>query len=170
MSASETSEKMVPISLLRAAFNARAAAYAQVFDVVRESDGVERAVAVLGEATRRMGAIAGARYADLAPADLAGLKDRFLADVPAVDDMFAPEIVRCDDEQLVIKFHRCPLREAWQAMGRPEAEVELLCKAGSAVDRGLFEAAGFAFDAENWHPALGDCCFLKISPGAEAKA
>jgi uncharacterized protein with HEPN domain len=168
MSETSLSGKTVPIELLRAAFSARAAAYAQVFDVVRETDGVERAMTVLGEATRRMGAIAGARYSDLAPADLAGLKDRFLADVPAVDDMFAPEIVQCDAERLVIKFHRCPLREAWQAMGRPDDEVELLCKAGSAVDRGVFEAAGFTFDAENWQAAKGDCCFLKISPGRQA--
>ncbi len=169
MSEVSRSSTMVPIETLRAAFNARAMAYAQVFDVIRESDGVERAVEVLGEATRRMGAIAGVRYSDLAPGNLAELKDRFLGDVPAVEEMFAPEIVRLDDERLVIQFHRCPLREAWQAMGRSDEDVELLCRAGSMVDRGVFEAAGFGFEAENWHPGCNDRCFLKISPGA-AKA
>lgn len=170
MSELSQSSKMVPIETLRAAFYARAMAYAQVFDVVRESDGVDRAVEVLGEATRRMGAIAGARYAGFAPNDLAGLRDGFLGDVPAVDEMFAPEILRCDDERLEIRFHRCPLREAWQAMGRSEEDVELLCRAGSMVDRGVFEAAGFGFEAENWHPGCGDRCCLKISSGAAAAA
>ena len=170
MSEVSRSSTMVPIETLRAAFNARAMAYAQVFDVIRESDGVERAVAVLGEATRRMGAIAGARYADLAPGNLAELKDRFLGDVPAVDEMFAPEVVQCDDDGLVLRFHRCPLREAWQAMGRSDEDVELLCKAGSMVDRGVFEAAGFGFASENWHPGCGDRCLLKISPGAATAA
>ncbi len=164
------SGKMAPIELLRVAFNARAAAYAHVFDVVRESYGVDKAVEVLSEATRRMGAAAGAKYADLAPDNLRDLKDRFLADVPAADEMFAPEIIQCDDERLVIKFHRCPLREAWQAMGRSDEDTELLCKAGSAVDGGLFRAAGFSFDAENWRPDGDGCCFLKIAPGPEKAA
>jgi len=159
------SGKTVPVEQLRAAFVARAAAYAYVFDVVRESYGEERAVEVLGEATRRMGAENGAKFADLAPDNLAGLKERFLGGMPAAADTFAPEVLQCDHDRLVIKFHGCPLVETWRAMGRSDEDVRLLCKAAAAVDRGLFVAAGFAFEAETWRPDI-DGCFLKIAPGA----
>lgn len=159
------SSKTVPVEQLRAAFAVRAAAYAHVFDVVRESYGEERAVEVLGEATRRMGAENGAKFADLAPDNLVGLKERLLHGMPAAAETFAPEVLQCDRERLVIKFHGCPLVETWRAMGRSDEDVALLCKAAAAVDRGLFAAAGFAFEAENWRPDV-DGCLLKITPGA----
>jgi len=158
------SGKTVPVEQLRAALAVRAAAYAHVFDVVRESYGEERAVEVLGEATWRMGAANGDKFADLAPDDLVGLKERFLGGMPAAAETFAPEVLQCDRERLVIKFHGCPLVETWRAMGRSDDEVALLCKAAAAVDRGLFGAAGFDFDAENWRPDV-EGCFLKIAPG-----
>lgn len=158
--------QLVPLEWLRNAFNMRAAAYANMFDVLRDTFGTERAVELVSEATRRMGVTMGARYADLAPGDLAGLRDRFLGGIPAGAEMFAPEVRRCDDDTLEIKFHRCPLKEAWQAMGRSDADLELLCKAGGAIDGGLFKAAGFVFAGETWRPGETGCCRLVVHPGA----
>lgn len=165
MSDTPQTGQMVPIEWLKGAFAMRAAAYANMFDVLREAFGTERAVELLGEATRRMGVTMGAKFADLGPADLSGLKDRFIGGIPAVDEIFAPNVLRCDDERLEIKFHRCPLKEAWVAMGRSEADLELLCKAGGAIDGGLFTAAGFTFKGETWKPGETGCCRLVVEPG-----
>lgn len=165
MTESSPSGRMVPIEWLQGAFNMRAAAYANMFDVLREAFGTERAVELSSEATRRMGATMGARFADLGPADLPGLKDRFLGGIPAGDILFQPEVRQCDADRLEIKFHRCPLKEAWAGMGRSDADLELLCKAGGAIDGGLFSAAGFIFKGETWHPGEEGCCRLIVEPG-----
>jgi hypothetical protein len=74
--------------------------------------------------------------------------------------------VRRDDAQaLDIKFHACPLKEAWQAAGLPDERIATLCRIAGVVDNGTFEAAGFAFSAETWQPGEDGCCFLHIRPG-----
>jgi hypothetical protein len=168
MSETGSSGRMVPIEWLQGAFAMRAAAYANMFDVLRESFGTDRAVEIVSEATRRMGVTMGAKFADLGPADLTGLKERFLGGIPAGEVIFQPEVLRCDDERLEIQFHRCPLKEAWVAMGRSGEELELLCKAGGAIDGGLFKAAGFVFKGETWKPGQEGCCKLVVEPGTAA--
>jgi hypothetical protein len=79
--------------------------------------------------------------------------------------VFAPEVVRCDAAGLDVKFHRCPLKEAWLGAGLPEAEVAALCRVAAEVDRGLFEAAGFRFHADTYRPGAEGCCFLHVCPG-----
>lgn len=168
MSTTTETGRMVPIEWLQAAFTMRAAAYANMFDVLREAFGADRAVELVGEGTRRMGVTMGAKFADLGPADLAGLKDRFLGGIPAGDVLFQPEVRQCDNDRLEIKFHRCPLKDAWVAMGRSDEDVELLCKAGGAIDGGLFKAAGFVFKGETWVPGETGCCRLIVEPGEAA--
>jgi hypothetical protein len=167
MSSSNTaaSPDMVPFEWLKGAFAMRAAAYANMFDVLRETYGVDQAVKIVSEATRRMGATMGDKFKDLAPGNLEALRDRFINGIPAGDKMFAPEVLSCDSNKLDIKFHRCPLKEAWLAMGRSEEDVELLCKAAAAIDGGLFKAAGFFFSNETWRPGDEGCCRLIIEPG-----
>jgi hypothetical protein len=45
--------------------------------------------------------------------------------------MFAPEVVRCDAEGLDIKFHRCPLKQAWLDAGLAQEEAATLCRVRS---------------------------------------
>lgn len=165
MATTAPSGRVTPIETLQAAFAMRAQAYAHMFDVLRENFGVERAVDLLREATRRMGVKMGAKFADLGPDDLEGLKQRFLAGILEGDVLFQPQVMRCDAERLEIQFHRCPLKEAWQAMGRSDEDVRLLCKAGGAIDGGLFGAAGFTFKGETWTPGREGCCRLIVEPG-----
>jgi len=168
MSENSKTGHLVPIEWLQAAFNMRAAAYANIFDVLRDAFGTQKSVELLSEATRRMGVAAGARFADLGPDRLMALKERFLGTIPAGDILFQPEVRQSDDERLEIKFHRCPLKEAWQAMGRSDDDLELLCKAGGAIDGGLFKAAGFVFKGETWRPGEEGCCKLVVEPGPAA--
>lgn len=154
-------------TLLRRSFAMRAEAYAHMFDVLRERFGTEQALDIAMEATRRMGTAMGAKLARHGPADLAGLRDAFLGGIIDREGMFAPEVRRCDAQELEIKFHRCPLKEAWDAAGRSPEDVQLLCRMAGAIDRGLFEAAGFTFAGETWTPGETGCCRLRVLPGGE---
>ncbi|MBP2231222.1 hypothetical protein J2847_004534 [Azospirillum agricola] len=153
-------------TLLRNAYAMRAASYAHMFDVLRERFGTDVALEIGQESTRRLGAAMGVKFAGHGPGDLTGLCHAFLDGIPNRDDMFAPEITRCDGEALDIHFHRCPLKEAWQAQGRSDTDLELLCRMAGAIDGGLFEAAGFVFKGETWKPGDEGCCRLKVRPGA----
>lgn len=155
-------------TLLRNAYGMRAAAYAHMFDVLRERFGTETALEVGKESTRRLGETMGVKFAGHGPGDLEGLCGAFLDGIPNRDEMFAPEIKRCDGELLEIHFHRCPLKEAWQAQGRNDEDLELLCTMAGAIDGGLFEAAGFTFKGETWKPGDEGCCRLKVLPGPGA--
>ena len=168
MPTENTSSRTVPIEWLQRAFAMRAQAYAHVFDVLREKFGVDQALALLSESTRRLGSAMGTRYAEFGPSDLSGLKSAFLGEIPAGDVMFQPEVRRCDAEVLEIQFHRCPLKEAWEATGRPAEDVALLCKAAGAIDQGLFSAAGFVLDGTTWQPGQAGCCLLRVKPGPRA--
>ena len=162
-------DRTVPLATLRKAFAMRAAAYAKMFDVLREAFGAERAVELLSEATRRLGVDMGGAYTQYGPDDLAGLRDAFLGGIPAGDVMFQPEVRRSDDERLEIKFHRCPLKEAWEEMGRGPEDLAHLCKAAGAIDGGLFRTAGFTFKGKTWEPGESGCCLLRVEPGPDAE-
>jgi hypothetical protein len=151
---------------LRGAFAMRAQAYGHMFDVLRERYGTEAALAVGQEATRRLGESMAEAYRPHGPADLAGLCETFLARIPERDALFAPTIERCDDQELVIRFARCPLKETWVAAGRTPEDVRLLCAFAAAIDGGLFEGAGFIFAGETWQPGREGCCRLVVRPGA----
>jgi hypothetical protein len=151
--------------LLRRSFAMRAAAYAHIFDVLREEFDEATALRLTMKATQRMGEQMGKSFADKGPADLEGLKTAFLGGIIEGEHLFAPEVIRCDGDELAINFHRCPLKEAWVAQGRSDHDVELLCKMAGAIDTGLFTAAGFTFAGTTWKPGEGGCCKLRVLPG-----
>lgn len=155
-------------TLLRRSFAMRAAFYAETYDVLRERFGREEAMKLCMQMTRRMGEKMGSGLAKHGPADLNGLKDSFLAGIIEGEALFAPEVIRCDGEALCINFHRCPLKEAWQAQGRDDADLDDLCVIAGAIDGGLFEAAGFTFAGETWKAGESGCCKLKVLPGPKA--
>lgn len=156
------------IALLRRAFSMRAIAYGHFFDVLREEYGTEKALELGMKATRRMGEEMGKAYAQFGPSDLDGLRKAFLGGIVAGEEMFGPEVVRCDKNELSIHFHDCPLKKAWVEDGRSDNDVELLCKMAGAIDGGLFTTAGFTFAGETWKPGEGGCCRLRVLPGKAA--
>lgn len=158
----------VTLEMLKGAFSMRAAAYAHLFDVLRDEFGAERAVQLIGRATRRLGEDIGRKFERHGPSDLDGLKTDFLAGIPCVDDIFSPEVKRCDEERLEIQFHRCPMKDTWTQMGRSDQDIVMLCRASGAIDDGLFARAGFAFKGETWTPGKAGCCLLRVEPGESA--
>lgn len=151
-------------------FKNRAMIYALLYDEMCKELGPERAEAVLSRAIYRRGTQKGAKYARYAPADLGSLKDAFLEAIPDQGRMFQPEVLMEDQQALDIKFHSCPLKEAWLEAGFPEAKVATLCRIAARVDNGTFESAGFEFHADTYQPGGDGCCYLHIRPGAPLSA
>ena len=153
---------------LKEAHMSRAMVYAAFFDALTARFGDAVAEEVMKEAIYRRGREIGKRFAAHGPSDLAGLRDAFLDFVPDQGRLFQPEVRRDDAQALDIKFHACPLKEAWQAAGLSDERIATLCRIAGVVDNGTFEAAGFAFSAETWRPGDDGCCLLRIRPGPPA--
>ena len=149
-------------------FANRAMLYHLILEELQKEIGAARAEELLGRAIAQRGAQKASRYAAFAPRDLEGLKAAFVGDLPDCGAMIAPEVVRCDAEALDIKFHRCPLKQAWLDAGLSEEEVARLCRIAGQVDRGLFETAGFRFHADTYQPGGEGCCYLHVRPGPPA--
>ncbi len=148
---------------LRGAIANRAMVYLHVFQAIAKRHGDDEAAAILKEAIYARGCEIGRLFADVEPTDMAGIRDAFLAFLPD-HDLLAPE-VHADANGVDIKFHRCPLKEAWTEAGLSAPEIARMCEIAGVVDNGTFEAAGFTFSAETWQPGQDGCCFLHIRPG-----
>jgi len=142
----------------------RALVYLEMYDVLSEEFGAARAEGLLARAIERRGRSAGRALAQFAPVDFDGLCKAFLKGVPGEGALFAPEILRCDQNGVEIQFHACPLKDAWEDAGLGADKRALLCRIAGKVDKGMFEAAGFAIDNRTWTPGAEGCCFLSIRP------
>jgi hypothetical protein len=150
---------------LSGAFKNRALLYFHFFDEMRKELGPARAQEIMERAIYQRGVAIGRQFARYAPADMTGIRDAFLKFIPDGGALFAPEVQRCDAGGVDIKFHRCPLKEAWQEAGLAESDIATLCRIAGRVDNGTFEGAGFAFSADTWQPGREGCCHLHIRPG-----
>ncbi len=153
------------IEQLRDAMKSRAMVYAAMYDEIAAEFGADKASEICKRAIYKRGEAIAQRFEHHAPSDLAGLRDTFLAFIPQGEHLFEPEVVRCDAQELQIKFHRCPLKEAWQAAGYDDARIATLCDIGGVVDYGTFERAGFSITSDTWQPGQDGCCRLHICPG-----
>jgi hypothetical protein len=152
-------------SQLWASFKNRAMVYLEMYRVLDEEFGAQRAAELLKRAIYRRGCDIGRQFERFAPGDLPGLKQAFLDIIPDGGRVFEPEVVACDDARLEIRLCRCPLKEAWQEAGLSEAQVALMCEIAGVVDNGTFEAAGFRLRSETWQPGRSGCCHLFIEKG-----
>ena len=143
----------------------RALIYKETYDVLAEELGEAKAEALLTRAIYRRGRAMGAGFAKFAPADLNGLREAFLASVPGGTEIFKPEVLKQEAAALEIQLHGCPLKDAWREAGLPEDKVATLCRIAGAVDKGLFEGAGFRIENRTWTPGAKGCCFLRILRG-----
>ena len=146
-------------------FKNRAMLYFHFFDQMRKEVGEAKAAEIMSKAIYARGLEIGKQFAKYAPGDMKGIRDAFLRFIPDDGALFDPEVLRCDASGVDIKFHRCPLKDAWQEAGVSEADMTKLCKIAGQVDDGTFEAAGFQFSADTWAPGRDGCCHLHIRPG-----
>jgi predicted ArsR family transcriptional regulator len=150
---------------IKEAHMSRALVYAAFHDELAARFGDATAEEIMKAAIYKRGRQIGQRFAQYGPTDLQGLCAAFLDFVPDKGRLFQPEVRRADAEALDIKFHACPLKEAWQAAGLPPDRIATLCRIAGVVDDGTFDAAGFDFHAETWQPGDEGCCSLHIRPG-----
>ena len=147
------------------AFENRAILYWLFYDELSKELGPQRAEEIMSRAIYRRGLMRSERYREFAPDNLAGLCERFLGGLADGGRMFQPQVLRCDQEALDIKFQACPLRETWQKLGLSDELVATLCRIAAKIDDGTFLGAGFDFSSETWKPGQEGCCFLHIRPG-----
>lgn len=148
----------------------RAMVYYYIYKELSLEVGSKKAAQILKRAIFKCGLDVGKVLAEHAPSDLPGLKEAFMEKVVPYDgSMFAPEIISCDSKELNIKFHRCPLKEAYLEAGLSEDETATMLEIAAQVDYGTFEGAGFRFHAETWQPGKEGCCHLHVKPGASKK-
>ena len=143
----------------------RALVYMEMYDVLVEDLGEKKAEELLTRAIYNRGKAMGRNFAKYGPTDLDGLQKAFLASVPGGEAIFKPQVLKQGGAELEIQLHGCPLKDAWREAGLTENKVETLCRIAGAVDKGLFEGAGFKFANRTWQPGAAGCCFLHIERG-----
>lgn len=143
----------------------RALIYMETYDVLAEDLGAAKAETLLTKAIYRRGRAMGKAFSKYAPSDLDGLREAFLGSVPGGKDIFQPEVLKKEPAKLEIQLHGCPLKDAWREAGLAEDKVATLCRIAGAVDKGLFEGAGFKIENRTWTPGAKGCCFLRILRG-----
>ena len=149
-------------SELRASFKNRAILYYLIFDELRQELGEQKAAEILKRAIYRRGEQIGQQFCQFAPDNLDGLKEAFLGIIPDEGRMFAPHVVKCDADSLQVHLEACPLKEAWEELGLDENDRIVMCEIAGEIDKGTFEAAGFAFEPDTWQPGRTGCCHLNI--------
>ena len=55
------------------------------------------------------------------------------------------EVVNCDENDLLIHFHYCPLLTAWQKQGFDDETCDKLCDMAMDGDRNIAKAMGYDF-------------------------
>jgi hypothetical protein len=150
---------------LIASFKNRALLYWHFFDTMRKAIGEPNAAEIMKAAIYRRGLEVGRQFAQYGPRDMTGIRDAFLKFIPDNGALFDPEVLRCDEQGVDIKFRRCPLKDAWHEAGLSPGDITKLCHMAGRVDNGTFEGAGFQFSADTWQPGHDGCCHLHIRPG-----
>lgn len=149
---------------LEAAFAARARVYWHVYATLREEVGAAEAERLLGRAVERFGAEAGARlFAGVAPEPMEVVARFLRIASPDWGRLFPHEVTRGPDGEVTVRVTRCPLKQAWIADGRSEAEIETLCRIAGRADHGVFGQADCGFAAETWVPGREGCCVLRFA-------
>ena len=127
----------------RAAFENRALVYKDLFDVLADEFGHERAVQLMKRAIYRRGLAIAEKYRPAAEAgDLDALGRLFCESSPCGGTLFEPAVDELEDGRTVLSMTGCPLLDAWRGLGLSEDEVDLMCEIAAAVDEGTFHGAG----------------------------
>ena len=135
----------------------RALIYTEVLREIRKELGEEKAAEIFKRALYNHG-VNMAKMVNY-PKELPGFKGWLLDFLPARGAFNEPEVVSAGEEELVVKFPRCPLKEAWRMGGLSEAEVADMCDHADAFDHGFFGSV-FDYTMDLWSTQPDDACVL----------
>ncbi|MBH1964081.1 MAG: L-2-amino-thiazoline-4-carboxylic acid hydrolase [Comamonadaceae bacterium] len=142
----------------------RAMLMAALLDELEPEMGLERAEALLKRVMHKRSEGAGKRFfSDCAPSNMPALRDRFIDFLPDHGGLFEIE-THCDASKLDLKFHTCPIKEAYEEAKLSPERMQVLLRIAGGGDVGLFEGAGFAIRNDTWEPGGQGCCHLHIQP------
>jgi len=145
----------------------RAFIYTEILKEMRKEIGEERTTEIFKRALYNHG-VNMAKMVGF-PKELPGFKDWLLDFLPARGAMNEPEVVSAGEEELVVKFPRCPLKEAWRMAGLSEVEVADMCDHADAFDHGFFGSV-FDYSMDLWSTQPDDACVLTFRPRKAQKA
>jgi hypothetical protein len=139
----------------------RGLVYKAILEEMRKELGEERASEIFKRAIRGHGA----KMAKLLdpPRVMAEFEQWLLAMLPDGGAMHQPEVLRCDEEGLDLKFRRCPLKEGWRMLNMSQEEVADMCRHADSFDRGLFGSV-FDYSMDLWSEQPDDSCILHFRP------
>ena len=100
------------------------------------------------------------------PSTIEAFKDWLLDFLPDDGAMQEPEVLRCDEGGLDIKFGRCPLKDAWRMSNLSEEEVADMCRHADSFDHGFFGSI-FDYSMDLWTEQPDDSCILHFRPKKE---
>jgi hypothetical protein len=144
----------------------RAFIYTEVLREMRKELGEKRSAEIFKRALYNHGVNMAKMMAY--PKELPGFKDWLLGFLPAGGALNEPEVVRSNEEELVVKFPRCPLKEAWRMAGLSDAEVADMCEHADAFDHGFF-GSEFDYTMDLWSTQPDDACVLTFRPRKKAE-
>jgi len=75
--------------------------------------------------------------------------------IPAFKEVFLPEntqkvfemdVKRCDEDELYVEFHYCPLVAAWKKLGASQEDIKLMCDIAMDGDRGIAAQCNYDYE------------------------
>jgi len=63
-----------------------------------------------------------------------------------VQKVFEMDVKRCDEDELYIEFHYCPLVSAWKKLGASDEAIKLMCDAAMDGDRGIAAECNYGYE------------------------
>ena len=139
----------------------RGLVYTAILKEMREQLGEDKASQIFKRAIFDHG-VKMARFLN-PPGELEAFKEWLLAFLPDGGAMHEPEVLRCDEDGLDVKMHRCPLKEGWRMMNLSDEEVADLCRHADAFDHGFFGSV-FEYSMDLWSEQPDDSCILHFRP------
>jgi L-2-amino-thiazoline-4-carboxylic acid hydrolase len=147
---------------LEASFRNRADLYRLMLAELGAELGRDRAEALMARIIERRGREVGEAHFKACGPDALAVGEAFLAASPDQGRMYPTEVTRHSDG-IDFRVRRCPLLDAWREAGLDDATTATLCRLAGAFDKGLFEAAGVAFENQTWTPhSGGGCCHIRL--------
>lgn len=84
--------------------------------------------------------------------------------------VFAKEAVTIRPERSELRFHYCPLVQAWRRLGATPEELAMLCDVAMEGDHGMVSEAPFALQVASTIAKGDACCRLILEPRKDIHA